>query len=154
MRLASLLLGSGILLFIGFLVYSAMYPRKVEVTAPAATARSRDYGLLAPVARPLEWTLREVQARVTHSWGWAIVATTFLIQLLLLPFRILAARHARKMRVIQPQMDAVNARYKRQGLNMNPDHSRELSAIYTANRTSPLAGCIPGLAPFAVLAGF
>ncbi len=77
-RTASLLLGSGILLFVAFLVYSALYPRKAQAAAPAPAAaiRAKDYGLLAPVARPIEWTLREVQARLTHSWGWAIVATT------------------------------------------------------------------------------
>jgi YidC/Oxa1 family membrane protein insertase len=98
-----------------------------------------------------------VEARLTHSWGWAIVATTFLINFLLLPFRILAARSAMKMKTLQPQLDAVNARYKSKGsggLNMDPEHSREISAVYRANQTSPFAGCIPGLAPFAVLASF
>lgn len=158
-RTASLLLGSGILLFVAFLVYSALYPRKAQAAtpAPAAAIRAKDYGLLAPVARPIEWTLREVQARLTHSWGWAIVATTFLINLLLLPFRILAARSAMKMRTLQPLLDAVNARYKSKGsggLNMDPEHSREISAVYRANQTSPFGGCLPGLAPFAVLAAF
>jgi YidC/Oxa1 family membrane protein insertase len=158
-RIASLFLCSGVLLFLGFLFYSAMYPRKAEAAtaAPTVASRAKDYGLLAPLARPIEWTLREVEARLTHSWGWATVVTTFLINLILLPFRMLAARSARKMKILQPQVDAVNARYKASGsggLNMDPEHSREISAIYSANHTSPLGGCIPGLAPFAILAAF
>jgi YidC/Oxa1 family membrane protein insertase len=150
-RIASALLCSGVLLSIAFLLY-ALQPRKALAAspAPAVTARAKDYGLLAPVALPLEWTLREVEARLTHSWGWAIVVTTFLINTLLLPFKILAARHARKMEALQPEIDAVNARYKTRG----PDYTREISAAYKAHKTSPLAGCIPALAPFAVLASF
>jgi YidC/Oxa1 family membrane protein insertase len=151
-RAASAFLCSGILLFVAFLCYSALYPRKAcaaePVPAPAVTARAKDYGLLAPIARPLEWTLREVEARLTHSWGWAIVVTTILINALLAPFRMLAARHARKMKALQPEIDAITARSK------EPDRSREIAAVYRAHQTSPLAGCIPAFAPFAVLAGF
>ena len=123
------------------------------------SSRSKDYGYLAPVARPLEWTLREIEARVTRragnsSWGWAIVLTTFVVNLALLPFRILAARNAKVMKVLQPQIDAINARHKRKSLNMDPEHSRELSEVYQQHKTSPLAGCVPSLAPFAVLIAF
>jgi YidC/Oxa1 family membrane protein insertase len=98
-----------------------------------------------------------VEEHVTRSWGWAIVATTFLVNLVLLPFRILAARNAKIMRTLQPEVDAINARHKangKGGLNMDAEHSRELSELYRTHNTSPLAGCIPGLAPFAVLAAF
>jgi YidC/Oxa1 family membrane protein insertase len=58
------------------------------------------------------------------------------------------------MKTLQPQIDAVNARYKRKGLNMDPEHSRELSEIYKEHQTSPLAGCILALVPFVVLVAF
>jgi len=111
------------------------------------------------VARPLEWTLRQVEARATRrtgrsSWGWAIVVTTFLVNLVLLPFRILAARNGRTMKALRPQIDAINARYKRKGLDMDPGHSRELSEVYKQHQTSPWAGCAPALAPFVVLVAF
>src|SRR5437764_1356499 len=109
-RVASLFECSGVLLFLGFLIYSALYPKKVHAAAPAPV--HKDYGVLSPVARPLEWTIREVEEHVTRSWGWAIVATSFLVNLMLLPFRILAARSARCMKAIQPMVDAINTRYK------------------------------------------
>src|SRR5271169_4376082 len=100
-RIVSTLLLSGVLLFAAFFLYSIVYPKKVQAAAPAPTVSSRpkDYGYLAPVARPLEWTLRQIEARVTRptgrsSWGWAIMLTTFLVNLAMLPFRILAARNA------------------------------------------------------------
>lgn len=137
----------------------------MAVPPPSAprTVDSRDYGYLAPVARPLEWTLRQVQARVTgrtgqSSWGWAIAVTTCFLNLLLLPFRILAASNARVMRKLQPQLEAINARYKAKGtssrLQMDPDHSREISELYRQHKTHPLSGCFPAIAPLLVLPAF
>jgi YidC/Oxa1 family membrane protein insertase len=162
--MVSTLLLSGFLLFAAFFLLGMLYPRKAAAAsaanpAPRAVSRPKHYGYLAPVARPLEWTLRQVEARATRrtgrsSWGWAIVLTTFLVNLVLLPFRILTARNAKAMRALQPQIDAINARYKRKGLNMDPEQSRELSEVYKQHQTSPLAGCVPGLAPVALLVSF
>jgi membrane protein insertase Oxa1/YidC/SpoIIIJ len=95
-RIVSTLLLSGALLFVGFFLFSILYPRKAAAASPANSVpavsnRPKDYGYLAPVARPLEWTLRQVEARATYrvgrsSWGWAIVLTTFIVNLALLPF--------------------------------------------------------------------
>jgi len=155
---------SGALLFVAFFLFSVLYPRRAAAALPASPAptvssRPKDYGYLAPVARPLEWALRQVEARATRragrsSWGWAIVVTTFIVNLVLLPFRILAARNAKTVKALQPQIDAINARYKRKGLNMDPAHSRKISGVYKQHQTSPLAGCIPALAPLAVLVAF
>jgi YidC/Oxa1 family membrane protein insertase len=163
-RIVSTLLLSGALVFVAFFLFSILYPRKAAAAppanpAPAISSRPKDYGYLAPVARPLEWTLRQVEARATHragrsSWGWAIVLTTFLVNLVLLPFRILAARNAKVMQALKPRIDAINARYKRKGLEMDPEHSREISELYKQHQTHPLAGCFPALAPMVVLVGF
>jgi YidC/Oxa1 family membrane protein insertase len=82
------------------------------------------------------------------------VLTTFLVNLALLPFRVLAARSARAMKALQPQIDAINARYPRKGLQVHPEQSREISDVYKQHKTSPLAGCLPSLLPLAVLAAF
>jgi hypothetical protein len=130
-------------------MHTTSLPATAASPVPVVAARSKDYGYLAPVARPLEWTLRRAEAGARRyaersSWGWAIVLTTFVVNLALLPFRILAARNAKTMKALQPQVDAINARYKRKGLNMDPEQSREIAEVYRQNRTSPLAGCIPG----------
>jgi YidC/Oxa1 family membrane protein insertase len=159
-RIVSTLLLSGVLLFVAFFLLSILYPRKAATPSPASPAaktssRPKDYGYIAPLARPLEWARREVEARAGRSsWGWAIVLTTILVNLILLPFRILAARNAKIMKALQPQIDAINARYKRKGLDTDTEYSREISKVYKQHRTSPLAGCIPTLAPFAVLVAF
>jgi YidC/Oxa1 family membrane protein insertase len=159
LRIASALLLSGVLVAFSFILYSVLYPRRASA-APATgspAAASRDYGYLAPVARPLEWTLREVEQRVTHrtgrsSWGWAIVVTTCLAHLLLFPFRVLAARNAKVMRTLQPRLAGIQARYKEK--TTDPEYAREVSALYREHNTHPLSGCIPSLGPFVVLGGF
>jgi YidC/Oxa1 family membrane protein insertase len=159
LRIASALLLSGILVTFSFILYSFLYPRRVSAApasgSPPSVARS--YGYLAPIARPLEWTLREVERRVTHrtgrsSWGWAIVVTTCLAHLLLFPFRFLAARNAKLMKALQPRLAAIQARYK--GKTTDPEYAREVSELYREHNTHPLSGCIPALGPFVVLGGF
>ena len=96
--------------------------------------------------RGLEWVIRQIQLKLTHrfgrsSWGWAVIATTCLLNGLLLPFRIFAARNAQAMRRLQPKIEAVNAKYKAKKsspLQVDADHSAELSGS-TATRTSILS---------------
>jgi YidC/Oxa1 family membrane protein insertase len=163
-RIVSTVLLSGILLFVAFFLFSVLHPRKAAAAAPASPAnaaisRPKDYGYLAPVARPLEWALRQVESQVMRrtgrsSWGWAIMFITLVMNLALLPFRVLAARSAKAMKALQPEIDAINARYRKKGRGVDAEQSREIAAVYARHRTSPLAGCIPALAPFVVLIAF
>src|SRR5579871_632338 len=163
-RILSALLLSGALLFAAFFVFHLLYPRKAAAASPPRPAPVlakpvKNYGYLSPAARPLEWMLRHTEARVTRragqsSWGWAIMLTTFVINLILLPFRILGARQTKLMRELKPRIDAINARYQRKGLDVDPRQSRELSDLYKQHGISPLAGCLPALAPYAILAAF
>jgi YidC/Oxa1 family membrane protein insertase len=159
-----MLLLSGVSLCILFLLYSLLNPREVTASTSdseptTAATRTHDYGYFEPVARPLEWTLREVNTRVMSKagrsrWGWTIVFTTFLVNLLLLPFRILAARNARLMKRLKPELDVINARYKASGTKMNPAQSTETAELYRKHGVHPLGGCIPMLGPWIVLIAF
>ena len=64
--------------------------------------------------------------------------TTLIVNLVLLPFRVLAARNAKAMKTLQPQIDAINARCQREGLNMDPEHSQEISKVYKQHHTPAL----------------
>jgi len=73
LRLVSMFLLSGVLLGILFLIYSFLYPREAAASTSSSESRTairtHDYGYLGPVARPLEWTLREVNTRVMYRTG-------------------------------------------------------------------------------------
>jgi YidC/Oxa1 family membrane protein insertase len=157
-RVASTLLFSGVLLFVACLFYSVLYPQKVEAATGSAvptTSAQSAYGYLAPIARPVEWTLRQIQTRVTYrtgrsSWGWAIVAATCLLNLLLLPFRVLAARNGKAMRALRPELQAIQTQYK----GRDAEQSQAIAALYGKHKVHPLSSCLPGIAPFVVLAAF
>jgi YidC/Oxa1 family membrane protein insertase len=80
------------------------------------------------------------------------------VNLVLLPFRVLAARNAKVMRRLQPELESINARYRARSktsrLQMDPEQSREISELYRRHETHPISGCIPAIAQFAVLAAF
>ena len=137
-RILSAVLCSGVILFLACQMWCRFRP--IQYAAAVRQPAPR-YGVLSPVARPLEWTVREVEGRATHNWGWSIVATTFLINLLLLPFRILAAKGSKAMRALQPKLEGVK-------------DPQKLQELYREHKVNPLGGCIPALAPFAILAAF
>src|SRR5680860_1468481 len=47
-----------------------------------------------------------------HSWGWAIIVLTLIARIALLPLAIKQTRSMRAMQAIQPQMKALQKKYK------------------------------------------
>jgi YidC/Oxa1 family membrane protein insertase len=90
------------------------------------------------------------------SWGWAIVLLTVLINLLILPFRVKTMQSALHMQRIQPQMDVINAKYKKYKMT-DPKQSEkqaEVSALQKEHGVNPLGGCIPSLVTMPLIIAF
>ncbi|MCO5353336.1 MAG: membrane protein insertase YidC [Bryobacteraceae bacterium] len=104
-----------------------------------------DWGWFWFIAKPLFSVLLWFDANWTHNWGWAIVVVTIIINILMLPLRISSLRSARKMSSIQPQIAAINEKYK--GISMKDprkqEQNAELMALYQKSGINPLGGCIP-----------
>jgi YidC/Oxa1 family membrane protein insertase len=97
-----------------------------------------------------------IVAHWNGSWGWAIVLLTVLINLLILPFRVKTMQSALKMQRIQPQMDAINAKYKKYKVT-DPKQSEkqaEVSALHKEHGVNPLGGCIPTLVTMPLIIAF
>ena len=71
-----------------------------------------DFGFFAIVGKPLFYALRWMNVHLTSNWGWDIVWLTVLINIIILPLRIKTMQSGLKMQRIQPQMDAIKAKYK------------------------------------------
>ena len=103
-----------------------------------------NFGSLGLIARPLfiwlRWTYNYV-----HNWGWAIVIQTLLITLALLPLRITQMRSALKMQRVQPQMKAIQEKYKKYSMRdpRKQDMQKEIAALYKEHGVNPLGGCLP-----------
>lgn len=72
----------------------------------------------------------------------AIALFTLAVRLLLLPLTLRQARAHRDRLRLAPEVERLRERHRR-----DPDRlGRELTALYAREGTSPLAGCLPGLA--------
>ena len=98
------------------------------------------------IAKPLFFVLTWTAKHVTgENFGWAIVVVTIGINLALFPLRFSSMRSAKKMQALQPQIQAINAKYK--DLPMRDPRKQEQQAemmdLYKKNGVNPVGGCIP-----------
>jgi YidC/Oxa1 family membrane protein insertase len=104
-----------------------------------------DYGWFSFLAKPLFLALHWAADHVTHSYGWAIIAVTILINMLLFPLKVSSMRSMKKMQSLQPQVTAINDKYK--GISVRDpkaaDKNAELMDLYKKNGVNPAGGCLP-----------
>jgi YidC/Oxa1 family membrane protein insertase len=123
-----------------------------------------DFGFFGPIGKYLFLGLHAIHSAIAphetgvhnYSWGWAIILLTLLIYLALMPLRVQGMKSALKMQRIQPQVDAIKAKFK------NPkatdpkagEMNAEVMALQKANGVSMLGGCIPSLIQLPLLFAF
>jgi YidC/Oxa1 family membrane protein insertase len=91
-----------------------------------------------------------------NSWGWAIIALTLIVRVALLPLAIKQTRSMRAMQAIQPQMKALQKKYKvdKELMRKDPEKykakkaklNEEMMALYKEEGANPAASCLPLLA--------
>lgn len=84
------------------------------------------------------------------SYGWAIVVITVIVKLLFWPLTQASTRSMKRMSALQPQMKALQDKYKDDPQKMN----RKLMEFMRENKVSPLGGCLPILLQLPVFFGF
>jgi YidC/Oxa1 family membrane protein insertase len=115
-----------------------------------------DFGFFGPIGKYLFIALQWIQLHIASNWGWAIVILTVGINIILLPLRIKTMKSSLKMQRIQPQMDAIKAKYK--GLKATDpkrnDMNAEIMQLQKANGVNMFGGCIPSLVQMPLLYAF
>lgn len=108
-----------------------------------------DFGWMALVAKPLYLLLRFMVKRGLGNWGWAIIVSTAIINLTLLPTRIAAMKSSLKMMRIQPKMDAIKKRYSNLKVNdpRKMEMQQEQMALMKAEGVNMYGSCLPMLVP-------
>ncbi len=118
-----------------------------NVTTPTSTdlRGMLDYGMFGFISRPLFACLTWTYDKIAHNWGWAIALLTVIINLILLPLRITGIKSALKMSKIQPQMKAIQDKYKKYGITdpRRAEMQKEISALQKKEGVNPLGGCFP-----------
>jgi len=106
-----------------------------------------DFGTFSFFAKPLFLWLRWTYEHWTGNYGWAILILTIIINVALLPLRLSTMKSAMRMQKLQPQVTAINDKYKRYKLTdpRQADKNRELQELYKREGVNPLGGCLPNL---------
>jgi len=104
-----------------------------------------DFGFFSLIARPLFLWLKWTHEHMASNWGVCIVILTVIINLALLPLRITSTKSALKMQKLQPQMKAIQEKYKK--LPMRDPKRQEMNAeigeLYKREGVNPAGGCLP-----------
>jgi len=114
-----------------------------------------NFGIFDFLAVPLLSALKWIHGYV-GNYGWAILILTFLINAVMFPLRHKSMVSMRKMQEIQPQVKAIQERYKdlkttdpaRQKMNS------ETMSLYKEKGVNPVSGCIPMVLTMPVLFAF
>ena len=116
-----------------------------------------DFGkYLGFIAKPLFLALRWTHDHIVGNWGWAIIILTVIINLVLLPLRLTSMKSALKMQKIQPQMKALQEKYKKYKMNdpKRTEMNTEMAALYKEHGVNPVGGCLPLLIQMPFLFAF
>jgi YidC/Oxa1 family membrane protein insertase len=115
-----------------------------------------DWGFFGVIAKPIFLVLHWLNDNLLHNYGWSIVVITIIINLLLLPLRFSGMKSQRKMQKLQPQIAAINAKYK--GLSMRDpkkaQQNQEIMELYKREGANPMSGCLPMLIQLPILYAF
>jgi YidC/Oxa1 family membrane protein insertase len=138
--------------------------KSIKTAAGYSLGPLLDFGFWGPIGKYLFLGLQWVHTWIapahpgprSYSWGWAIVLFTVLIYGLLMPLRVQSMKSAVKMQRIQPQIDAIKAKYK------NPkatdpkmgEMNAEIMAMQKAHGVNMFGGCIPTIVQFPLLFAF
>jgi len=123
--------------------------------ADAELVRTINYGMFAWLVVPLLSGLKWAYA-FTGNYGWSIVILTILISIAMFPLRHKSVVSMRKMQAIQPEMKAIQDRYK--SLSMTDPARQKMNTevmnLYRERGVNPASGCVPMLLTMPVLLAF
>ena len=80
--------------------------------------------------------------------GIVILLMTIVIKLIILPFVFVSYKSSAKMRVLKPQIDAINAQYPADKMQ---ERQQATMLLYQQAGVNPMSGCLPMLFQFPVL---
>jgi YidC/Oxa1 family membrane protein insertase len=114
-----------------------------------------NYGMFTILVLPLLASLRWIYQYV-HNYGHAIIILTFLLSLLLFPFRLKQIVSMKKMQVVQPKVKAIQEKYRRYKKTdpKRTEMNQEIMALYKEHNVNPLGGCLPLVLQFPLLFAF
>lgn len=99
---------------------------------------SIDWGWFFFITKGMFWLLHNLNALIGNM-GWAIIALTVVIKLVLFPLAYKSYASMAKMRELQPQMEKL----KEQAGDDRQKMQQEMMALYKREKVNPASGCLP-----------
>jgi YidC/Oxa1 family membrane protein insertase len=117
--------------------------------------RAIHFGIFSPIVVPLLQTLNWINGYV-GNYGWSIILLTAIINIMMFPLRHKSVVSMRKMQAIQPEIKAIQERYK--SLKVTDPARQKMNAemmnLYRERGVNPASGCVPMLLTLPVLISF
>lgn len=88
------------------------------------------------------------------TYGLAIIAVTIIIRLVLLPLMIKQTQSSKKMQEIQPELKALQEKYKSKDAVTQQKYREEMQKLMSERKVNPAAGCLPIFIQMPILIGF
>ena len=106
-----------------------------------------DFGFFGFLAKPLFLIVHWSTEQVIHNYGWSIILVTIVLNFALFPLKITSMKSMKKMQALQPQIQAINEKYKGIGLRdpKKADQNQEVMELYKKHGVNPMGGCVPML---------
>jgi YidC/Oxa1 family membrane protein insertase len=104
-----------------------------------------DWGWFGFLAKPLFVVLDWTHDHVVTNFGWVIILVTVALNMIMLPFKFTSLKSSKKMQALQPQIAAINAKYKGMSLRdpRQTEKNQEMMDLYKKYGVNPLGGCLP-----------
>jgi len=102
--------------------------------------RAVDFGFFAPLAKIANSALQYFH-NITGNYGIAIIILSIILQIIIFPLGLKSYKAMAIMKKIQPEMQAIQAKYKNEPQKMNA----EIMQLYKKYGANPLSGCWPML---------
>ncbi len=112
------------------------------------------FGWWGFVAEPLFYVLLWLH-RYMPNYGWAIVAITVAINMLLYPLKVSSWRSMQKMQRVAPEIRSIQDRFKKYSVRdpRKQEMNKEVMAVYSREGINPLGSCLPMVAQFPIWFG-
>jgi YidC/Oxa1 family membrane protein insertase len=103
--------------------------------------------IIQPFANLIVVILLWMHENLNMAYGWVLLLFGFAVRIVLWPLNQKAMRSSMAMQAIQPELKAVQERYKQEPQRMQ----QEVMKLYKEHGVNPVGGCLPMLIPMPVL---
>ncbi|MGC2620395.1 MAG: membrane protein insertase YidC [Acidobacteriaceae bacterium] len=145
-------------------VHTQMFagPKSLDLLKSIKTANGQNlegvvsFGWWGWIAKPMLVVLRYFVTHGIPNWGWAILVLTVLLNFAMLPTRVMMMKSSLKMQRIQPQIDAIKAKYAKYKTTdpRRQEMNQEMFDLQRKEGVNMFGGCLPMLLQYPLLFGF